>query len=422
MFCGSCGNENQKSGKFCGFCGKPLQQTVLSDSVQLNPVINPRSHLKINLEGVFKNEKYKIIGRIKYSTYDAAEQRRYLWDEWLLISEQGRYLWLSEDEWTFQLTSAFTPKIPFNPDSVTNSVNLDGKSLYVIEKGIARIEYFEGELNYKPETGEEINYLDIMEGYSVEWDDREIKFFKSEEIPVEQIYKAFNLDVNLIPLQAYQKTVEYEDSDEEIPKSIDIRSDKTFYHYDAEVIIRRQTAKTRRNVPLLFITCGLLLILVSISCTLSGKKVYTFSARPIECKEGKLLGPMKLTKAGSLYLVRVKGGIASDSNYDLTLELFDEDEPDTDIPLWSKEDQFWHESGVEYEEGQSYPWTESYSAARSYFLLSEEGEYYLKVTAEGTDKVLSSSGRLTIAVYEGVIHGRYYFWSGFLLILLGVII
>lgn len=431
-FCGKCGARHDGTGKFCGVCGSPVADSSVASLQSFAQPCSPsipatflkaKSHLKINLEGTFKGETYKIIGRIKYSVYDREDKRSYFWDEWLLISQYGRQLWLSEDEWRFQLSSAFTPKTPFDPNIAQSPVMLDEQPRDILEKGKARIEHYEGELNYKPETGEEVNFIDLSGGYGVEWNEEEIKFFKSEELVVEDVYKAFNLNINLIPVEAYQSKVQYEDADEEIPKSIDIRDDNTFYHYDAEMLLKKQTAHGKRNVPLVLLACGVLLIFFSFYCMSRGKLAFNTSVMPIECKEGKVLGPFKLTKEGTIHVVRAEGSIAPNNIfYDVTMELIDEQDPDSDVPLWGKEDEFWGENGVEIEEGQSYPWSETSASTKSFFLLSEEGDYYLRVTAEGHDSILSQSGSIRISIYEGVILGRYYFWSGFLLILIAIFI
>jgi len=431
-FCGKCGTRHDGTGKFCGVCSSAISDSTIDSPQSFIQQYSPsvpgaflkaKSHLKINLEGTFKGDTYKIIGRIKYSVYDKEDKRSYLWDEWLLISRYGRQLWLSEDEWKFQIASAFTPKTPFDPNSAVSPVMLDDQPRSILEKGKARIEHYEGELNYKPETGEEVNFLDLSGGYSVEWNEEEIKFFKSEEIVVEELYKAFNLDVKLIPVEAYQKKVQYEDEDEEIPRSIDIRDDNSFYHYDAETLLKKQNAYNKKNVPFLLSICGVLLILFSLYCMQTGKMVFNTSIMPIECKGGKIVGPIKLTKAGTIHVVRAEGSIAPNNIfYDITMELIDEEDPDSDIPLWGKEDEFWGENGVEYEEGQSYPWSETSASTKSFFLLSEEGDYYLRITTEGDDTVLSQSGSIRISIYEGVILGRYYFWAGFLLILIAIFI
>ena len=432
-FCGKCGARHDGAGKFCGVCGGPVSDSAIASSQPsfVQPyshpapglLLNAKSHLKINLEGTFKGETYKIIGRIKYSVYDREDKRSYLWDEWLLISQYGRQLWLSEDEWKFQIASAFTPKTPFDPNSAPNPVMLDDQARHILEKGKARIEHYEGELNYKPDTGEEINFLDLSDGYSVEWNEEEIKFYKSDKIAVEEVYKAFNLNLNLIPVEAYQSKVQYEDEDEEIPKSIDIRDDNSFYHYDAKILLKKQTAHGKKNVPFILLACGVLLIFFSFYCMQTGKLVFNTSVMPIECKDGKTVGPVKLTKAGTIHVVRAEGSIPPNNIfYDVTMELIDEEDPDSDIPLWGKEDEFWGENGVEIDEGQSYPWSETSASTRSFFLLSEEGDYYLRVTTEGDDSVLSQSGSIRISIYEGVVLGRYYFWSGFLLILIAIFI
>ena len=357
-------------------------------------IMGPKSHLKIGMEGVLNGEQYKIIGRIKNSTYDTEEGRRYMWDEWFLISQYGRRAWLSEDEWEFQLERAFSPKTPFNPQNAGYIVNLEGQNLRIKERGQARIEFAEGELNFKTNVGQEINFLDIDKGYGVEWNEKEIKFYKSQIMSPDEIYKAFSLDPALIPIQAYQSSG-YVDRYEEIPKKINIQDDNIYYHYDGMHLKKKSASGQYKNIPSLLLISGILLIVLSFITSYLTEEHSRFYIRPAECTEGKIIGPIRFNRAGMIHLIKMGKVLPCRINIAL---------------LNDKKEKIWWAA---YENR----WTEG----NSYFRLPSDGRYYIKITSTGSEQTLSDSKTITLKIYDRAIRGTFYYCTGIMLILIAII-
>jgi len=186
LACTSCGasleikNALKAKVLVCQHCGAQLDLTDPQYAVigrALKDAAPPRSWLRLGMEGTLQGEKYQIIGRVRY------REDPWFWDEWLLMTEEGRYKWLTEGEEEITLWESFTPTEPTDPRGLEegDTIRPEGHKAQVKEVGRARIDYVEGELTWKARLSETISYLDARENggkYSIEWSEKEIEFYK----------------------------------------------------------------------------------------------------------------------------------------------------------------------------------------------------------------------------------------------------
>ncbi|MEW6232623.1 MAG: DUF4178 domain-containing protein [Chloroflexota bacterium] len=199
LACTSCGasleikNALKAKVLVCQHCGAQLDLTDPQYAVigrALKDAAPPRSWLRLGMEGTLQGEKYQIIGRVRY------REDPWFWDEWLLMTEEGRYKWLTEGEEEITLWESFTPTEPTDPRGLEegDTIRPEGRKAQVKEVGRARIDYVEGELTWKARLGETISYLDARENggkYSIEWSEKEIEFYKGRQLSSGEVMEAF---------------------------------------------------------------------------------------------------------------------------------------------------------------------------------------------------------------------------------------
>lgn len=176
----------------------------------------PQDALCLGLKGQLEDGRtHEIIGRIRFEESDADES--WFWDEWLLLVQDGTYLWLSEEGRSYELHTEFVPENP--PDLATlssaHAIPMDGTTYRVKERGRARIGYVEGELTWRATVGDRVSYVDTVGaggGWGVEYSDEEIEFFKRRRLSRTELYLQTGLG-SLVELEherdalriAYQK-------------------------------------------------------------------------------------------------------------------------------------------------------------------------------------------------------------------------
>jgi hypothetical protein len=123
---------------------------------------------------------------------------------------------------------------------------------------------------------------------------------------------------------------------------------------------------------------------------------------------GEIVGPFTLNSVGRVHQISVSTSIADNTALWVGLELLDNEES----PINIVEGDFWRESGYD-SDGH---WSESDTAASSYFRLSKRGEYSLRVFAEVEPgkELENQAAPINVSVYENVNLSRY-FLAGLLL-------
>ncbi|HXF43775.1 MAG TPA: DUF4178 domain-containing protein, partial [Pyrinomonadaceae bacterium] len=147
------------------------------------PPSTPEFCLPIGAEGIFGNEKYRILGRMMRSvTFDI----KYFWYEYLLYNPKIGFRWLvhSDNHWSFvepvnpadvtlphdnplgsilqnqNLASAVVTALPVTVKG--QKCNYRGKDFVVFQDATATVEWVEGEFYWKVEQGEKVRAIDYI--------------------------------------------------------------------------------------------------------------------------------------------------------------------------------------------------------------------------------------------------------------------
>ncbi|MFP4498285.1 MAG: DUF4178 domain-containing protein [Vulcanimicrobiota bacterium] len=343
--CPSCGavidvkDPSRSKSFFCSFCDTAIDLGTGETQKLTSEFGKPRlplSALRLGSEGNINGTMYQVIGRIRYKdSFDSS-----WWDEWLLLSSSGQYLWLSEDDGTFVLMQKYTPKVPIDPCSVTANFEIDGYRLEVEDKSNATIEFFEGELTWKAKVGETIGYIDAWKGqvfFSCEYTDREINYFQGKEIPTEIIYKSFKLG----------KPPEPED---EIPR--------TGLQLFADKVIKGPA----------FYQAIIFGILMAMAAFFLGTMGARATMPTPEVNAGAVvINPLRLESENRIYKLDTKVKGLNNSSVILTYELLNAENQS----IMEIQKEYWEEHGRD--------WQASDTEGELMFTVEQSGDYTLKV-------------------------------------------
>lgn len=374
--CPNCGApldlKNPESAKmaYCSYCSSEIDLGT-NEAKKLDLIQKPKpakSALELGLEGEINGIKYQIVGRIRYrdpKTYS-------WWDEWLLLSENGQYLWLSEEDWEFVLMHKYTPEVPYDPNSVEEYLTIDGEQLEVEDKSRAVVMFFEGELTWKAKSGETVNYLDAWKDdthlFSCEWTDREILYFRGIEIPAEKIYQAFKLGP--LPPEATGEGLTTEGP--------------------LQKLAQRLISGPMLKLSIIF---SILLVVTGIFLSFLGKDVKSLKNNKKATDKVVYFGPYKMDKKGSIYAIKTRvSGLSNEEVY-VEFDILNENEK----PVAYFDGDYYHYEGYD-SDGH---WEESSLSKTRSFVLREPGKYLIKANFE---KKLSGNNKLKVTVREGIFH------------------
>lgn len=181
--CPACGSPLPIKNRFvkvvtCDFCAQVsmLQNNRLDPTGKVATLAELPSPLYVDAVGTLAGQPFQAVGRLRYS-YDAGQ-----WDEWFVLLDGQHPAWLVEDEGTYKLyrQEALTGAIPtFEQIGVGSTVAVNGRNVFVVEKGVANILGSEGQLAFSIVPGEEIGYIDgVADGapIAIEFATSEIEF------------------------------------------------------------------------------------------------------------------------------------------------------------------------------------------------------------------------------------------------------
>lgn len=201
--CPNCGasievrNAPKAKSVVCGTCTSQIDLTKPGFEVlgQLGPGREPpQGPLHLGLQGTIDGKAHEIIGRVRFR-----EDEESFWDEWLLLSEDGAYRWLSEEPGAgWALHEPFVPDQPITPADLRQGahVTVGGKRLLVRERSRARIVHVEGELTWRARVGDRIEYADASLGshaYAFEWSEDEFEAYTARSVPRGVLWRWFSL-------------------------------------------------------------------------------------------------------------------------------------------------------------------------------------------------------------------------------------
>jgi hypothetical protein len=183
----------------CPYCNSLLDvnQGKLSWLKALNPPPNPPDFvLKIGMEGIFNETKFKIIGAVVRSVL--VDGIKYFWHEYLLYNPMVGFRWLihSDNHWNF-VESANAANIESSQvNGFGAKVNYNGQNFKIFQDAPATVEFVQGEFYWRVEQGETVRAIDYVSAplmLSQETSNNEINWSVSIYQPVADIEKAFNI-------------------------------------------------------------------------------------------------------------------------------------------------------------------------------------------------------------------------------------
>jgi Domain of unknown function (DUF4178) len=136
------------------------------------------------------------------------------WDEYLLVTGDGKTLWIQYEERAFTIFRPFVPAScePVAPGDA--ALVVDGRRHGITDQGSARITYIEGELTWRAAVGDVTAYFD-SHTYAAELGRTELEWFRVERVSMGEIASAFGQSHGAIAAGAWTPT--YDDDDEDTP-------------------------------------------------------------------------------------------------------------------------------------------------------------------------------------------------------------
>ncbi len=219
--CNNCGGELALQNKRSQYVACPYCGSVADSSSEAYKVLTkmenpskfpPMRFLQLGMEGSFDGKMYHVIGRTRrrntYREYwvedgeSGYSNETWIFDEWLLISEDATYLIIAEDTEGFTIITPVTPKYPTLPEGEKMADLFSGKSRRVQEYGDTEILYYEGESTFLVQAGDKSSFSEYsgnsQTSYSAEWrykdgEIKEIEFFAEQEISQYELERAFGI-------------------------------------------------------------------------------------------------------------------------------------------------------------------------------------------------------------------------------------
>jgi|GEM_PF-1974199 len=205
--CPKCGtpldlkNAGRSKSIVCPSCGSQIDLTSPEYNIlgnvgkRMEPQVTP---FQLGMRGTISGQEYEIIGRAVYRDDEGD-----VWDEWLLLSAAGEYVWISDSaNEGMALWHSFVPMNPVEPGSLQEdqSLVLRKTRVTVRDAGGMKIDYLEGELNWKATVGERVRYAEAdsaSERISIEYSQDEVEFYWGEDLDRNATAKAFGVTAPL---------------------------------------------------------------------------------------------------------------------------------------------------------------------------------------------------------------------------------
>lgn len=377
----------------CQYCGNVLDNN--SDDHQIMMSLappeqhKPFSFIKVGLVATFFGKDYQVIARTRWqqdyyeywSEDGSSGYSRELWiyDEWLMISEQRTYFYLIEDKDGYHISEEIIPDKPSLPsDDSYWSFMKNHREQIINEYGAAQVIHFEGESNYNIKINDTIQFASYKHKndiYNAEWrindetnEIKEIEFFKEVKVSKKEIMIAF-------------------ENNEELDT---LRSKGDFWQW----MFFGSAASAAVLLFLLFSSFGG-----------GNEPVYeqTFSFEMIDDSAGVMTAPIKIEKTG-LHCIELHATFYNENKEIFLLaNLLDEEKK----IINDLDGNFSVYTG--YEDGEYYSEIEDNST--KLVNVKETGTYYAQILADSDDGLV---GEARFVINRGYVLSRYYF-LGFLL-------
>jgi hypothetical protein len=162
--CPSCGAANKVTNpgilmKICDYCKTAIywdEESVLRAG-QKSMDLPPSARFKVGASGKIRGRSFTVLGRITYAHENG------FWHEWFVEMQDGKIMWLTEDEGELFLESPLELKSPVPPHDELQpgmQITLNDKVGIVEEIGKAKCLGGEGQIPFQVEIGETYPYAD----------------------------------------------------------------------------------------------------------------------------------------------------------------------------------------------------------------------------------------------------------------------
>ena len=174
----------------CEFCRTTMLKDADSvrDLGKMAEVLEDYSPIRIGVSGVFNQHAFTVIGRIQLR-YDAG-----FWNEWYVISDEGRPAWLSDASGQYAVTAeaAGPPDPPkFQSLRAGNRVNLGDAAYIAADVRSAKCVAGQGELPFQVGPGWEARVADFRRGrqfLTLDYSDGEVpKFYRGQAVRLDEL-------------------------------------------------------------------------------------------------------------------------------------------------------------------------------------------------------------------------------------------
>ncbi len=397
--CPSCGNalallHPRAKEIACQYCGSVLDAQSEAHQI-LRKLGEPKRHppfsfIELGQKGILGDSKYQVISRtrwrMKYKEYWQEEgdsgysDEIWVYDEWLLLSENYTYFYLVEDRTGFWVVEEIIPQFPIlRPNNLRMRFYEEQRQRRVQEYGMAEVIFFEGESNYEIKSGDQIEFTMFKDrgiNYLSEWrlhEDnnqiKEIEFFK--EVPISK-----------------RRLVE------------------AFAGNEAIAEIKDRQAYWRSFFQIARLALLILLIFMFYSWINSGYPVYqeVFELNLSE-DQSIISQPIEVEKEGLYKLIMRASDIPNNSEIYLFAYILDDDS----LAINKIDGEFYYYSGVDSDGS----WTEKDMKRSTVFKLKERGTYYLQIF---TNQEFINMGEVSVTLNGGIWVGRYFVMGSILLL------
>ena len=192
MRCKVCGGDLKIESRFtktivCRYCNTVyLLENNSVNEVGVTKPFEALSIFKVGASGIMGKKQIRVLGRIRL------QDNEDIWDEWYVLMDNKPF-WIEESSDTVVLISS--TQLNKAIDSFENIrigqvVTIDGKDVFISERGDAKVIGIEGEFTGRVKPNDEYKFIQgsaEKEVYMVEYYKDEIKTFKGQIISLDDI-------------------------------------------------------------------------------------------------------------------------------------------------------------------------------------------------------------------------------------------
>jgi len=167
LICPQCGYRiERKVGTsaliVCPACNSSLflENEAVRNAGKMAMLVKEPTLLSLRKTFSYRGWRFTPLGRVRYDYGDG------FWDEWWVVSDNGGTNWMSVDEGDVSIESQVkdikTKYLPFEELKIGTQLRVGGQLLTITEKNSCVCVGAEGELPFRPSSGETFNFVDLL--------------------------------------------------------------------------------------------------------------------------------------------------------------------------------------------------------------------------------------------------------------------